>query len=305
MLLSKDMPGKSFRGPLPALTASQKSLSERLRADVSHLAVDIGERNLDRPAELVKTRDWIESRMRSLGYTVTRQNFKVRGKTVSNLECSFHQGHGPVVVVGAHYDSARGCPAANDNGSGVASLLALAELLKASKAPIRFVAFVNEEPPYFQSEKMGSLVYAQHCQKRGDKIKSMVSLETMGCYSDRSKSQRYPPPLSLSYPSQGNFIAFIGNTNSGDLVKSAVKSFRSHAKFPSEGGALPDALPGVGWSDHWSFWQIGVPALMVTDTAPFRYDEYHKATDTPEKLDYDRLARVVEAVAKVLLDLAK
>lgn len=305
MLLSKDMPGKSFQGPLPVLTSSQKSLSAKLKADVTHLAVDIGERNLDRPTELAKTRDWIESRFRSLGYKVVRQDFKVRGKTVSNLECSITQGDGPVVVVGAHYDSARGCPAANDNGSGVASLLALAERLKGSKAPIRFVAFVNEEPPYFQTEKMGSLVYALHCQKRGDKIKSMVSLETMGCYSDQSKSQRYPPPLSLSYPSQGNFIAFIGNTKSGDLVKSAVKSFRSHAKFPSEGGAIPDALPGVGWSDHWSFWQIGVPAVMVTDTAPFRYDDYHKVSDTPEKLDYDRLARVVEGVGQVLLDLAK
>jgi len=199
-----------------------------------------------------------------------------------------------------------GSPGANDNGSGVAGVLALARAW-AKREPsrtIRFVAFVNEEPPFFQTDLMGSLVYAKHCRDRGDKIVAMFSLETMGCYSSEKGSQKYPFPFGLFYPSHGDFIAFVGNTSNGDLVRGSVKTFRAQASFPSEGGAIPGNLPGVGWSDHWAFWQAGYPAIMVTDTAPFRYPYYHTAQDTPDKVDCDQLARVVDGLSKVLEELA-
>ena len=169
---------------------------------------------------------------------------------------------------------------------------------------MRFVLFVNEESPYFQTEAMGSLVYARECRQRGDNIVAMFSLETIGYYSDRPGSQQYPWPLSAVYPSTGNFIAFVGNIASDHLVKQVVESFRRHAQFPSEGGALPGVIPGVGWSDHWSFWQAGYPALMVTDTAPFRYAHYHSAEDAPDKLDYESTARVVVGLDTVLDEMA-
>lgn len=169
---------------------------------------------------------------------------------------------------------------------------------------VRFVLFVNEESPYFQTEAMGSLVYARECRQRGDNIVAMFSLETIGYYSDRPGSQQYPWPLSAVYPSTGNFIAFVGNIASDHLVKQVVESFRRHAQFPSEGGALPGVIPGVGWSDHWSFWQAGYPALMVTDTAPFRYAHYHSAEDAPDKLDYESTARVVVGLDTVLDEMA-
>lgn len=307
MLLSQDMPGKSHQGPLPTATASQNQLAQELRADVVYLAQTIGERNSTQKYEqLQKTRDWLRQQLTRAGYRVKNQDYKIGQQVFSNLECDLPGQSSQVVVVGAHYDSARDCPAANDNGSGVASLLALARHLQGRKPQktLRWVFFVNEEPPNFAHPTMGSAVYARFCQKRGDSIRSMLSLETLGYYSDEPGSQKYPPPLSLSYPATGNFLGFVGNLSSGPLVQSCVGSFRKHAHFPSEGAALPGELQGVGWSDHMSFWDIGVPAVMVTDTAPFRYPHYHQSSDTPDKIDFGRLSRVVEGLQGVVWDLA-
>lgn len=165
---------------------------------------------------------------------------------------------------------------------------------------LRFVAFVNEEMPYAFTEKMGSRVYARRCRERGENVVAMFSLETIGYYSDTSGSQKYPAPFGLLYPSTGNFIGFIGNTRSGNLVRQVVATFRQNEKFPSEGAAVPEFVAGVGLSDHSSFWQEGYPAVMVTDTAMFRYPHYHESEDTIDKVDFDRLARVVRGLEKVI-----
>ena len=239
--------------------------------------------------------------MRRLGY-------EVRGKTCHNLEVEIPGRQRPeeIVVVGAHYDSVPGCPAANDNGSGVAALLALARAFAQAEPArtVRFVAFVNEEPPFYYTSEMGSVVYANECRRRGDKVVAMLSLETIGCYRDDQGSQMYPPPMGLFYPSEGNFIAFVGNVRSRALVRECVAVFRGAAKFPSEGAALPGFIMGIGWSDHWSFWKAGYPAVMVTDTAVFRYPHYHSPGDTPDKLDYERMARVVAELEGVVRELA-
>ncbi|MBS2039561.1 M28 family peptidase [bacterium] len=304
------MPGRSYSGPLPKASPHQRQLAVRLRSDVTHLAVKIGERNSVRAyARLEETREWIRLQLIEAGYVVRSHRFQAGGKTFTNLECELPGQSSEWVVVGAHYDSAEGCPAANDNGSGVASLLALARFLKTvPKKPargIRLVAFCNEEPPHFWHSSMGSLQYARMAQKRGDRMTAMLSLETMGYYSDAPGSQKFPPPLGLSYPDTGNYIVFVGDLKSGPLVQKCVGSFRRHQSFPSQGAALPGDLEGVGWSDHWSFWGIGVPAVMVTDTAPMRYPHYHRPTDLPDQLDYGRLARVVEGLESVVLDLAQ
>ncbi len=302
------MPGKSFTGPLPALTPQQVALRDSLRRDVEVIAGRIGVRNLYRYDNLTAAMQFIEDAAAQAGYEVERQTFEAGGKQCVNLavEIAGTSRADGIVVIGGHYDSVPGCPAANDNATGVAATLELARTFAARKPrrSIRFLAFVNEEPPYFQTDSMGSRVYARRCRERGDKVVAMLSLETMGYYSDEKGSQRYPVPFGLMYPSTGNFIAFVGNFSSRKLVRQAVASFREHTQFPSEMGALPGGIPGVGWSDHWSFWQEGYPALMVTDTAPYRYDHYHEASDTPDKVDYDRLARVVAGLAKVLEDLA-
>jgi Zn-dependent M28 family amino/carboxypeptidase len=211
-----------------------------------------------------------------------------------------------IVIVGAHYDTVYDCPGADDNTSGVAALLELARLLKDSHPArtLRFVAFVNEEPPWFQTESMGSLVYAREAHRKHEKIVAAISLETIGMYSDRPGSQQYPEPMGLLYPDRGNFIGFVGNLSSRALVRNAIQVFRQSASIPSQGSAAPEFLSGVGWSDHWSFWQEGYPAVMVTDTAPFRNPNYHRPTDKPDTLDYASMARVVTGLQQVVTSLA-
>ena len=207
-----------------------------------------------------------------------------------------------IVVVGAHYDSLHGTRGANDNATGVAAVLEIARALKDSgpARTIRFVAFANEEPPFFKSEAMGSRVYARAARARGDDIVAMYSLETIGYYSDAPGSQRAPFPLGLFYPSIGNFVIFVGNFASRALVRQSVDMFRKASPFPAERFAGPAFIPGVDWSDQWSFWREGYPGVMVTDTAPYRYPHYHADTDTPDKIDYDSFARVTAGLIEVV-----
>ena len=210
------------------------------------------------------------------------------------------------VIVGAHYDSVSGTVGANDNATGVAATLELARWLQGShlRRTIRFVFFVNEEPPYFQTGQMGSRVYARKLKHDGVPVSAMISLETIGYYSDAPGSQKYPPLLNLLYPSHGDFIAFVGNSKSRDVVRRATRAFRESAKFPSEGIAAPANWPGIGWSDQWSFWQEGWPGIMVTVPLHFGIPYYHTSFDTADKVDFDRMARVVDGLRNVVASLA-
>lgn len=302
------MPGTTHTGPLPPLSAEETGIRNGLTVHVGTLAGSIGERNLGRYESLQVAANYIEQTLRRLGYRPRDEPFKSRGRPVRNIVAEKRGSSIPeeVVLLGAHYDSAQGSPGANDNGSGVAALLELARLL-ADQQPqrtVRFVAFVNEELPFSNSPEMGSLVHARAAKGRGDRVPAMLSLETIGYYSDAPGSQHYPFPLSRFYPDAANFIGFVGNLGSRKLVRSALGSFRREVRFPAEGAAVPEWIEGVGWSDHWSFWQVGYPAIMVTDTAFFRYTHYHTAEDTPDKIDYGRMARVVAGLARVILDLA-
>lgn len=302
------MPGTSYRGELPELTAAETALAKTLRDDVLSLATGIGERNIHKYENLVKAAQYIEQSFGACGYRVARHKYHVRGRECWNVVAERKGRTRPdeILVVGAHYDSVPGSPGANDNISGIAGVLALAKSFseRPTARTLRFIGFTNEEPPYFQTDLMGSRVYARHCKKAGDNIVGMLCLETIGYFSDEEYSQKYPLPFSLYYPSTGNFIGFVANGDSAPLARNVVQSFRRHTKFPSEGCALPEQVTGVGWSDHWSFWQEGYQALMVTDTAPFRYPYYHRKEDTPDKLDYERMARVVAGMQRVIEEFA-
>jgi Zn-dependent M28 family amino/carboxypeptidase len=267
--------------------------------------VDIGERNIPRfYRQLAQAADYIETKFTDAGLKVNRQKYEACAYNCCNLEVEIRGAVRPaeIVVVGAHYDTAFDTPGADDNTSGIAATLALARRFANSKLnrTLRFVAFVNEEPSFFQTENMGSLVYARRCRKKGDNIVAMFSLEMLGYYSDAPGSQHYPAPFSYFYPSEGIFIGFISNTASRKLVREAIAAFRQNEQFPSEGAAVPGFIPGVGFSDHWSFWQAGYPAIMITDTAMIRNPHYHELTDTIDKIDFDRMARVVRGLDKVI-----
>lgn len=305
--VSPSVPANQVEGTTPAKSLTTEAA---LKKHIEHLATTIGERNLRTYQKLCDAADFIEAEYKSYGYKPARQTYQVNGLDCFNIDAEIKGSKLPneVVVIGAHYDSVVGTPGANDNGSGTAAMLVLAKHF-AKSAPersLRFVAWTNEEPPYFQQrDLMGSWVYAEKCRAEKQDIVAVLSLETMGYYTDAKDSQKYPPPLNLLYPSTGNFVGFVSNVKSRGLQRKVIKTFRKHAKIASEGASLPNELPGVGWSDHWSFWQEGYAGLMVTDTAPFRYPHYHKATDTPDKINYPEMAKVVEGLKFVVMDQAK
>ncbi len=304
------VPGRSHTGGLPPATTDETHLAPRLRRHVETIAST--PHNIEHYANLQAAADYIERTLAALGYTVASQPFTADDVSVRNIEVviepSERGSHVKTWVVGAHYDSAYDAPGANDNGSGTAAVIELARLLKdhhPRTTRIRLVLFVNEEPPYFQTEDMGSLRYAAMLAERKEPVAAMISLETIGYYSDKAGSQGYPPPFGLVLPRTGNFVSFVGMTGSRDFVHEVIATFRREIAFPSIGGVAPGFIPGIDWSDHWSFAEHGFKALMVTDTAIFRYPHYHTRQDTPDKLDYERLARVTKGIERVVRDLAR
>src|ERR1700676_1061538 len=223
------MPLKSYSGQLPPLTNEQLESARHLTQHVKYLSETIGERNLSKAGTLRAATDYFQSQLRQGGYAVAEQTYVVQGHPVCNLEVKLPGtgAAGETVVIGAHYDSVAGAPGADDNASGAAGVLELARLLHGSahRKTIRLVLFVNEEPPFFQTESMGSLVYARQLRTEHVSVSAMISLEMLGFYSDVSGSQKYPVLLGLLYPDRGNFIGFGGNPGSRILGRHAVRSF--------------------------------------------------------------------------------
>lgn len=307
---------KSFTG-----RGRNPELAKMLKSHVYRLAHVIGDRSVYKPDKLNEAADYITEQFSSYGYDVEFQTYALMAQTVKNiiackkakvpavsLQSKDAGGGKPdeVVIVGAHYDTCFN-PGADDNASAVAGLLELARLMsdKETDYTIKFIAFVNEEPPFFKTENMGSCVYAKDAKKRGEKIKAVIILEMIGYYSDEPKSQKYPPLFGLFYPDKANFIAVVGNFSSKWLVKKTVTAFEKRTEFPIESITTFSFVPGVDFSDHWSFWKEGYPAVMITDTAFYRYSHYHTYLDTYEKLDYESMAEVVKGLESVLIELGK
>ena len=308
--LDTKMPGASYQGPLPPLTPTEQALQDNLQRHVEELAGHIGERNMYHRDALQTAARYVETQFQEAGLTVARESYEIDGNSAFNLVATLpgRSRRDEILIIGAHYDSIFGSPGANDNASGVAALLSIARTLameEGNQRTIRFVAFVNEEPPYFQSWSMGSRIHARRAKSRAEKIVAMLSLETIGYYSEQLNSQFFPFHLGLFYPWTGNFIGFVSDRNSRDLLLESVTAFRRHAQFPSEGLAAPAWITGVDWSDHWSFWEEGYAALMVTDTAPFRYPHYHSGEDTPDKICFDCLTRVTGGLIHVVKALSE
>jgi hypothetical protein len=304
------VPGQSHRGALPPPSDAETATAARLLTHIRAIASK--PHNIDHYDELEKSARTIEDTLKALGYQPVPQVYEVEGRAVRNIEAviepSRPDGDTKTIVVGAHYDSYGDAPGANDNGSGTAAVLELARLLadlrNTGDKRIRLVLFVNEEPPYFQTPDMGSYRYAKLLAERREAVIGMISLETLGCFLDYPGSQKYPPPLGLLYPNKGDFVAFVAMTGSRELMQNLIGSFRRHTQFPSVGGVAPGFVPGIGWSDHWSFEQFRYPAVMITDTALFRYPHYHRTTDTPDQVDVDKLARITHGVERVIREMA-
>lgn len=290
---------------LGELSPRELEVAAALRRHVEAIASE--PHNIAHYPALQRAATYIEQQLQRAGYTPMRQSYLVGPHEVANIEAEHAAAPAPgrtrVVVFGAHYDSAGTAPGANDNASGVAALLELARLTAMAPgggAAVRFVAFVNEEPPYFMTDAMGSHVYAARCAARGEDVAAMLSLETIGYYSNDPGSQRYPPPFHRFLPKRGNFLAMVSNFRSAGLLRRVARAFGRATTLPVIAAPAPENVPGVSWSDHAAFWQHGYPALMLTDTAPYRYPHYHTREDTPGNLDYERIARVVTGCTAVI-----
>lgn len=264
----------------------------------------IGERNVFHPQALQAAEDYIRGCWQQQGYQVTPQDYVAMGVRSANLEITRRGSRHPdeIILLGAHYDSVRGSPGANDNGSGVAALLELSRQFSSVEhaSSIRFVAFTNEEPPFFRTGRPGSMLYARQARRRGDAIRLMIALETIGSYSSTPGSQRYPPLFRYFYPDRGDYIAFVSNFRSRKPMHRLAEAFRASTDFPLQHVATSALVPGVAWSDHLSFWRKRYRAMMITDTAFYRYPYYHTAQDTPDKLNYDEFARMLNGLYRAL-----
>jgi Zn-dependent M28 family amino/carboxypeptidase len=295
----------------PGAAVPEPSLASRLRTHVG--AIASVEHNTATPAALEQAARYIENVLKTEGYTVRRQEYRAGGQMVRNIEVSIANvapkaRPARIFIVGAHYDSAPGAPGANDNGSGTAAVLELARLLKDMRpsqgTEVKFVFFVNEEPPWFQSDEMGSMQHARKLRDEDQHVEGTLVLETIGWYSQQRHSQKLLPGLEGRYPDVGNFIAFVGTLESSRLVQDALSAFRAVSDLPAHGLAAPAYVQGVTLSDHSSYKHHGYPAIMITDTAFMRYPYYHTSEDTPDKLDYDSTARVVQGLARTIVALA-
>jgi hypothetical protein len=288
-------------------------LAARLRAHVVHLAQTVGPREASDKKARDRARDYVTAQLKAAGYAPKTLPYGSQwlaglknGTEFHNVEAILRVAPvdgGPAWIVGAHYDTNSGTPGADDNSSGTAVLLEVARLLK-QRAPgreIRFVAFGTEEPPAFGTRNMGSYRYARALKDDGVKVHGMISLEMLGYFNDKPGSQLYPPFFHLFYPDRGDFVGAVADGRSRALLREFVAGWRRVASFPLTSTVLPGPLSGLALSDQLNFWELGYPAVMLSDTAFYRNPNYHEASDLPDTLDYERMAEVTRAVAGVLV----
>jgi Zn-dependent M28 family amino/carboxypeptidase len=284
-------------------------MKEVLKEHVIRLSHEIGERNYIKYKELNLAKEYIYQEFESYGYKPEFQRYYLADREYSNI-IAVKEGEGSkseTIIVGAHYDTVIGTPGADDNASGVACLLELAKISYHSqfKKTIKFIAFVNEEPPFFFSDEMGSRIYAKKAKEKGENIKAMISLESIGYFDEKRGSQQYPLGLKLFYPDKGNFIAVVGNMVSRDLVKKISRAITTNCNIPVQHFWGPASIvPAISLSDNWSFWVESYKGIMITDTAMYRNPNYHLPQDTYEKLDYLKLSKLTKGISLVIKTIA-
>lgn len=299
-LFSSHKAGKSGNGSKPGV--------KPLHQHVHQLSEVIGSRSAFEYEKLDAAKDYIETVLDDLGLEYKLQSYQYREKTFSNIIITLEgqKEPGEIFIIGAHYDTVFGTPGADDNASAVAVLLELCRLLKDYRPPktLKLIFFVLEEPPAFKTKYMGSYVYAKTAKENKEKIYGMISLEMLGYYNDKKGAQLYPLPLmGLFYPKVPNFVGVVGDLKSRKLVKKAAKSIKKGCAVPVETLSTVKFVPGVDLSDHGSFWKMGYPAVMITDTAFYRNPNYHSMSDTIETLDFNKMAELLTGIKQVAIDL--
>ncbi|MFB3926085.1 MAG: M20/M25/M40 family metallo-hydrolase [Syntrophales bacterium] len=297
----------SISRPAPSPLRSGAAID--LYRHVETLSVKIGSRSVFEYAQIDAAKEYIETVLRDSGIPYSLQTYSFEGKTYSNVIVTIAGKirSAEVVIFGAHYDSVLGTPGADDNASGVSILLEMCRALR-SFSPgrtLKLVFFALEEHPIFHTENMGSYVYAAWARESTEDIRAMVALEMLGYYSDVKGAQSFPLPfMSLIYSSTPDFVAVVGNPKSKDIVKRIRDSIRKVPGLPVETLAASGMVPGVDLSDHAPFWDMGYPAVMITDTAFYRNPNYHSPSDTIETLDFEKMSLLLKGLIQTARDLA-
>ncbi len=300
--------GRWYEAPLETgMEKELKAMENELKSIVSFFSDTLGPRNPVHYSSLVAAENWITDRWESLGYEVRKQTFLVEGKECSNLEIAFpgRLRASEIVILSAQYDTWPDSPGANNNASGMAVLLKLSEMLRNYQPDrtLRLVAFTTQEPPYDNTESMGSLRYAQRSKEMGENIQVILSMDAIGIYKHEPGSQKLPFPFSLFYPDQGNFLGFIANLKTRPYVIEATRGFRKGSAFPIRGGSVPSWVKGAAWSDHGSFWKFGYAGMQITDTGAYRALSHTTSEDTIEKIDFVALARITVGMYGSIMEL--
>jgi hypothetical protein len=307
--------------PVPPASAAALERHVRMLSETFHPRDCTHPGNLDRAAAYIR-----QEFVRARG-SVSEQEFAIpenfrfppgfpeepfgrcRNHSYRNIIATFGPATEERIIIGAHYDSFGEMPGADDNASGVAGLLELARLIGTRQLPMRvdLVAFTLEEPPFFRKHPdealgfAGSAVHARSLREKGVRVRFMISLEMIGYFKESEGSQKYPSPLmKLFYPSRGDFAVVVGKLDGGSIVRRTKRAMRSASALPVYSFNAPKSIEGIDWSDHVSYWNVGYPAVMISDTAIYRNSNYHTADDTPETLDYQRMGRVVQGVYAVI-----
>lgn len=275
----------------------------KLRGHVEALSHHFFPRDWQHRENLDQCSDYIAQQFRQAGAVVEFQTFTVGKREFRNVIGRFNARQGPRVIVGAHYDACGETPGADDNASGIAALIELAHLFgrDAPVGSVELVAYVLEEPPFFQSGMMGSVIHAKSIAGDTAGVRGVIVLEMVGIFSDAWGSQAYPAPvLSLMYPSRGNFIGVVGRGDQRDWIAAVKAGMKGATDLPVYSICAPSLLPGVDFSDHASYWPHGIKAIMITDTSFYRNKAYHTSGDTTDRLDYTRMAKVVVSVFEAI-----
>lgn len=270
-----------------------------LEAHVRKLAEEFHPRGYEQPENLDRAAQYIKEQLTAFGHKPTEQTWSVGGNTYRNVVARVGPASKSLVVVGAHYDTAGGEPGADDNASGVAALLEIARAFGRTPPPftVELAAYSLEEPPFFRKPQMGSAHHADALKQEGIDVSGMFSLETMGYYQDTPGSQRFQPKfLEWLYSDVGNYIAIVGKVDQPSFVRLIKRAMRGASELPAYSANAPTALPGIDFSDHLHYWRHGWPAVMITDTAFNRNQNYHQPSDLPATLDYRRLALAAQGV---------
>lgn len=288
-----------YQKRMDAASLNRKAVNRPdLERFVRILSEEIGERHLDKPAALDRTAIWIQSTLKggNFGYQVKSNSWTINEIEVRNLTAELlgTEARKEVIIVGAHYDTVKGCPGANSGGTGVAAVLALAQAFAGDpkSRTIRFAFFVNEEEPWFQTDDMGSLVYTKSRSAKEEKIVGVLNIDSIGCFAS---TQSYPDGLKHNYPATGDFIAFIGD----EVAKFRADSAKSIFTRVSGINAISGQMPWLN-SDQWSFAKYHFPAVLVTDTAQYRDPHFHKSSDTMEKIDFDKFEKTCRALKQIV-----